>query len=244
VNESPRLSIVCPVYNEEAHVPALLDAIRANVKTPFELLFVYDTEDDSTLPAVHAAAGACPFPIHLVRNRFGRGALNAIRTGFLSAESPLILVTMADLSDDYTIVDRMYLLASEGSADIVCGSRYMRGGRQIGGPKLKGTMSRIADVSLYYLRGVPTHDATNSFKMYRKTFLDSVSIESDGGFEVALELVVKAFVAGRVILETPSNWLDRNVGKSRFRLYRWLPKYLRWYLYAFRHRAGFNAHRR
>jgi dolichol-phosphate mannosyltransferase len=144
VNESPQISIVCPVYNEAAHVSALLAALRANVKTPFELLFVYDSEDDSTLPAVRTTANGYPFPIRLVRNQFGRGALNAIRTGFLSAQCPLVLVTMADLSDDYSIVDRMYLLAIGGDADIVCGARYMRGGRQVGGPKLKGTLSRIA----------------------------------------------------------------------------------------------------
>jgi dolichol-phosphate mannosyltransferase len=236
VNESLQLSIVCPVYNEGAHVSALLEALRANVKTPFELLFVYDNDDDSTLPVVRELPDSYPFPIGLVRNRLGRGALNAIRTGFLTAQCPFVLVTMADLSDDYAVVDRMYRLAISRNADIVCGSRYMRGGRQVGGPKVKGTLSRIAGVSLYYLRGVPTHDSTNSFKLYRRSFLDSISIESDGGFEVAIELVVKAFVAGRTILETPSTWLDRNAGQSRFKLLHWLPKYLRWYAYAFRSR--------
>jgi glycosyltransferase involved in cell wall biosynthesis len=236
VNGAPEISIVCPVYHEADNVLPLLSAIDANVKTPFEILFVYDIDDDPTVPAVNAAVEAYSFPIGLIRNRFGRGALNAIRTGFLSAHCTLVLVTMADLSDDYTAVDRMYGLASDGDADLVCGSRYMRGGRQIGGPKLKGTLSRIAGVSLYYLRGVPTHDATNSFKMYRKSFLESVSIESDGGFEVAIELVVKAFIAGRTIRETPSTWLDRSAGRSRFKLVRWLPKYLRWYAYAFRRR--------
>jgi len=48
--------------------------------------------------------------------------------------------------------------------------------------------------------------------------------------------VVKAYVAGGRIAEVPSTWTDRVAGRSRFRLWRWLPKYLRWYLYAFRGR--------
>jgi len=110
----------------------------------------------------------------------------------------------------------------------------MPGGRQIGGPRLKNFLSRTAGKSLHLLTGLPTHDVTNSFKMYRTSFLRSLSLESSGGFEIGMEIVVKAFVGGARIAEVPSTWTDRVAGKSRFRLWRWLPSYLRWYLYAFR----------
>ena len=70
--------------------------------------------------------------------------------------------------------------------------------------------------------------------MYRKALLDAVRIESGEGFEITLEITVKAFLAGYRIAEIPTVWRDRVQGKSKFRLVRWLPRYLRWYWLAVR----------
>jgi glycosyltransferase involved in cell wall biosynthesis len=229
----PALSAVCPVYNEGANIGPLIDRLAREIALPIELLVVYDEDDDDTLPAL--AKLAPPFPVRLVKNKFGRGALNAIKSGFAEAKCEATLVIMADLSDDLRIVPRMYELIREGY-DIVCGSRYMKGGRQIGGPVLKGLMSRTAGLTLHWFAGVPTRDVTNSFKMYRTAFLQTLTFESTGGFEIGMEAVVKAYVSGGRIAELPSTWTDRVAGESRFRLWKWLPNYLRWYLYAFRGR--------
>jgi hypothetical protein len=94
----------------------------------------------------------------------------------------------------------------------------------------------MAGLSLHYLSGIPTHDATNNFKMYRGSFLKSIQIESQAGFEIGLELVSKAFVGGYRIGEIPTTWRDRVAGASRFKVIEWMPHYLRWYRYAFRRR--------
>jgi len=141
---------------------------------------------------------------------------------------------MADLSDDLGAVDEMYRLIMDEGYDVVCGSRYMKGGRQLGGPFLKRLLSRMAGVSLHYLTGIPTHDVTNSFKMYRRSFLMNTKIESEGGFEIGMELTVKAFISGLKITELPVTWTDRVAGKSRFQMWPWIPNYLRWYFYAFK----------
>lgn len=228
------LSVVCPVYNEAENIPRVLDALRTNVALPMEVLIVYDREDDNTIPVVQKIAASYPFKVKLVRNRFGVGALNAIKTGFLEARCAAVLVLMADLSDDLAIVPEMSRLITAEGFDIVCGSRYMPSGRQLGGPLLKSFLSRLAGVSLHYFIGLPTRDATNSFKMYRREFLQATDIESTGGFEIGMELVVKAFVGGRKITELPTTWRGRTAGTSRFRMWKWLPKYLRWYVFAFR----------
>jgi hypothetical protein len=110
----------------------------------------------------------------------------------------------------------------------------MPGGEQRGCPVVKSWMSRTAGRSLNLLTRIPTQDVTNSFKLYRRSFLESVQIESRGGFEIGMELTVKAFVTGRRVTEVPSIWTDRTAGASRFRLIRWLPRYLRWYFFALR----------
>jgi hypothetical protein len=118
--------------------------------------------------------------------------------------------------------------AAEG-ADLVCASRYMKGGKQYGGPFLKGLFSRMAGVSLHWFTGIPTHDISNSFKLYRKAMLDAIPIESAGGFEIGMEITVKAFLQGYKIAEVPTTWTDRAAGVSNFKLWKWLPLYLHWY---------------
>jgi hypothetical protein len=135
---------------------------------------------------------------------------------------------MADGSDEPAIVDRMVALARDG-ADVVAASRYMRGGHQIGGPLLKRLMSRTAGLTLHWFAGIATHDPTNNFKLYARRFLDAVTIDSTAGFELALELTVKATLDGRRVAEVPTTWRDRTAGQSNFKLRTWLPHYLHWY---------------
>jgi len=126
----------------------------------------------------------------------------------------------------------MVALADSG-ADVVSASRYVKGGRQVGGPPLKRFMSRTAGLTLHWFGGIATHDPTNNFKLYSRRFLDSVAIESRAGFELALELTVKATLAGRRVAEVPTTWRDRTAGQSNFKLRKWLPHYVRWYVRAF-----------
>jgi dolichol-phosphate mannosyltransferase len=231
----PALSIVIPVYNEGDNIAATLDGLRAHVRThPFEALVVYDFDEDTTLPVVRRMQPGMP-EVRLHRNQLGRGVLNAIRAGFEAARAPLVLVTMADLSDDPRDIDRMLAEAEKGG-DVVAGSRYMRGGGQIGGPFLKRTLSRLAGLSLHYVGGIPTCDPTNNFKIYSSHLLEQVRIESTAGFELALELTVKAHLGGMEIREVPTTWRDRSAGESRFQLWDWIPHYMRWYLLAMRRR--------
>ena len=107
----------------------------------------------------------------------------------------------------------------------------IKGGKQIGGPYVKQLLSRLAGISLHHLVGFPIHDATNSFRLYSKRFLKSVKIESDGGFELAIELTVKAYFNNYKVGEVPTVW-RYSAKESRFLMKKWLPKYLKWYLWA------------
>ena len=196
---------------------------------------VYDREDDTTVPPARELEGKTRLPFRLVRNKYGRGALNAIKTGLEDAQTELIVVTMADLCDPPEVINDMVAAAERESADLVCASRYMKGGKQYGGPQFKGFLSHTAGLLLCWFARLPTHDPTNSFKLYRKSFLNTVKIESTGGFELGLELVVKAHLARRRIVEVPTTWRDRVAGRSNFKLWKWLPNYLKWFFRAFRH---------
>ena len=230
----PELSIVVPVYNEGEAVEPVLRALDAGVRTQHEIVVVYDFDGDTTVPVIARLAGEIR-GLRALRNDLGRGVLNAMKAGIAGTSAPYVLISMADGSDEPHIVDSMVELA-RGGADVVAASRYMRGGHQIGGPLAKRLMSRGAGLSLHWIAGVATHDPTNNFKLYRRSFLEATPIESTAGFELALELTVKAALDGRRIAEVPTTWRDRTAGQSNFKLRKWLPHYLRWYFAALRGR--------
>lgn len=228
------LDIVIPVYNEADGILKLFNEIQNKIKEEKRVLVVYDFEGDTTVPVVRENAEKYAFDIQLVLNTIGRGALNAIKMGMTAAASEMVLIMMADSSDRLDVVDSMCSLMSQG-CDVVCGSRYMKGGRQNGGPFLKSLFSRMAGLTLHFLTRIPTHDVTNSFKLYRKSMLEKFSLESTGGFEIGLEICVKAYVYGYRIAEVPSEWFDRENGESNFHLWKWLPHYLYWYFWCIWH---------
>lgn len=238
----PPVDLIMPVYNEGANIASALRELAAKAPIPKRLLVVHDFDEDDTLPVLRELAAEFPW-VTTVRNTLGRGVLNAVRAGIAAATSDVVIITMADLSDDVAIIPKMVAKLREEGFDIVCASRYMKGGRHIGGPWLKKRLSRWAGVSLYHLAGLPTHDATNAFRAYRREVLQAIPIESDGGFEYTLELTAKAHAAGHKITELPSTWTDRVAGRSRFQLWKWLPKYWRWYVYACMHRPRRRAQR-
>jgi dolichol-phosphate mannosyltransferase len=228
-----RYSVVVPVYNEGGNIAAYCREALRHFPPNYELLICYDFEGDNTLPALAAIPPTEKPPlVRTVLNTLGRGARYAIEAGMRAAQAPVVVVSMADLSDDFRKVGEMVTRAERG-ADVVCATRYSTGGKQIGGPWLKGLMSRTAGVSLHYLAGLPTTDPTNSFKAYRKDFLDRNRIESTAGFCLGLELTAKAHLQGGRVEEVPAVWRDRTAGESRFHVWKWLPHYLKWYFYAF-----------
>ncbi len=225
-----RISIVVPVHNEAENIGPFLRDLEMRLQEPHEILIVYDFPEDSTLPAIAALQPPCRHvrPIH---NTLGKGVLNALKAGFQGSAGDVIVVMMADRSDDPKDVAAMARLVREG-ADVVAGSRYVRGGRQIGGPRLKRLMSRLAGISLHYLGGLPIRDATNNFRAYSRRVVTELPIQSEASFVLALELTVKAHWRGWRLAEVPTTWQDRTAGQSRFRLFAWLPHYLYWYLRA------------
>jgi glycosyltransferase involved in cell wall biosynthesis len=228
----PQLDIVIPVYNEGENILATLAALAREVKTPARVLIGYDFPNDNTLPAARNNPQAYPgLPVEFVRNR-GRGAHQAVMTGFAASTAPFIVVYPADDDFNAALLDRMVALARQG-CDIVCASRFMPGGTMTGCPLLKAILVRIAAFTLHHVARLPTKDATSGFRLFSRRVIEEIAVESDQGFCYSIELLVKAHRLGWRIGEVPALWFERKHGQSRFRVLKWLPAYLRWYVYAF-----------
>jgi dolichol-phosphate mannosyltransferase len=228
---TPRVTVVIPAYNEGDEIVAVLDRLFESVTLDCEVLVVVDVPEDTTVPVVEKYAVAEP-RLRVVVQTYGNGPANAIRYGIAAAASPVVVVTMADGCDDPRQVDDLTRLVERGVV-VAAASRYMPGGQQVGGPLVKGLLSRLAGRSLQWFARVGTRDPTNSYKAYSTAFVAEVGIDSRDGFEIGLELTAKARRLRLPVAEIPTIWLDRQAGLSNFKLARWLPKYLRWYRFAY-----------
>ena len=225
------VSVVIPAYQEGEAIIPVLDRMFDAIELQCEVLVVVDFEEDSTVPVLEAYAENEPRLVTLI-NTYGRGPAYAIRYGIDHARHTAVVVTMSDGSDDPRQIDDLARLIDRGDV-VAAASRYSPGGQQVGGPLVKGMLSRTAGLSLNRLGRVGTHDATNSFKAYSTDFIREVGIDSQTGFEIGLELTAKARRLRRPVAEIATIWLDRTAGDSNFDLKAWIPKYLRWYRFAF-----------
>jgi len=223
------LSIVIPAYNEEENIAAIIDKIENSVGINHELVVVNDYSKDRTAQIVMSLAGKYP-NLRLLDNAGDKGFAGAVKFGLNSINGDRVVLVMGDLCDDLNTIKDMNKKMDEGF-DIVCGSRYIKGGRRLGGSKLKGTLSAFAGWSLHYLLGIPTHDIANAFKMYRKDVIKNINIESDT-FQISMEIPLKAHYKGFKIAEVPTAWKERDKGKSSFKVFKLIPKYLKLYFWA------------
>lgn len=231
MTEGARVSVVIPARNEGGNIRPVLDRLFEQVALPLEVLVVVDSADDTTIPVVDDYAQN-EVRVRCLLNTYGPGPANAIRYGVNASAAPVAVVTMADGCDDVRQIDDLARLVERGVV-VAAASRYMAGGQQVGGPYLKGWLSKTAGRSLRVLAHAGTRDATNSFKAYSTEFVRQVGIDSRAGFEIGIELTAKAKRMGQPVAEIPTIWLDRQAGMSNFKLAQWIPGYLRWYRFSF-----------
>lgn len=229
LNEVPQVSIIIPVYDEAATIAKTLKVLNCLVNVPHEVVIVYDSDDDSTVPVVKQLQGQIP-TLRLQKNIYGPGVVNAIKTGFRMSRCHAVCIYTADFTDQPEAIDAMYAEIQRGF-DVVSGARYIPGGQKYGGPWLQTKLSRIGNWLFQALTDFPLSDITYSFKMYRRGVLEAIEIEYDAGWVISFEISVQAYLKGFRFTEIPAVWIARQLGESKFSLGRWLPAYLRWFGY-------------
>ncbi len=231
-----KLSIVIPAHNEEENISQVIEQVEEKIKFLFDLIVVNDHSSDRTAEIVSGLTKRYGNLI-MIENRLKSGFANAIKTGLLSARTEVAVPVMGDLCDDLDSVPLMFKKIVEEGFDVVCGSRYIKGGARLGGSRVKGFFSYFVGRTMAMFTGIPTHDVANAFKMYRREIMDSVNIESTG-FEVSMEIALKAYFKGFKVTEIPTVWKERERGKSTFKMLNLTPNYFRWYWWAARKGLG------
>ena len=222
------IDLVIPIYNEGEKIIKLFYEFDAHIKTKYRILLCYDSEDDNIFEYQDKFKNF-KFSIKLVKNP-GSGPCSAVIEGLNYGDSECVIVYPADDFLNSKIIDTMYQSFKTGN-DIVVASRFIKGGSMKGCPLLKSILVRTASITLYLLSSIPVQDASNGFRLFSRRLINEVTIESKIGFAYSLELLTKCNRLKLKISEVPAQWEERSEGSSRFKVFKWLPQYLNWYLY-------------
>lgn len=216
-------SLIIPCKEEGDEFVTIVTRFKSYIKEDTEILVVVDDESDVTVKKINQSN----LDINILINPYEPGPANAVRYGIENSLGSSVCVAMGDGSDDPRQVEDLFLLIERGLS-IAVASRYTKTGSYIGKKGLKYILSKYSGVFLYYFFRIGTKDPTNMFKAYDKKFLNEVKIESNIGFTLGLEMVVKAKLLKKPIGEIPTIWIDRGFGVSKFSINKFLPSYLYW----------------
>src|SRR5436190_6767078 len=204
------VSIIISTLNEEENIMALVSEIAA-CAVPFqEILFVDDDSTDATCDKIRALAES--HPIRLIeQDGAGPGLATAIMSGARAARGEILLVMDADLSHPPDRIKDLVAPLFAGTADLVVGSRYVKGGATPGWPAWRRAVSRAGAALAHPLTGL--HDSMcGFFAIGRSRLLDLAPQTS--GFKIVFETMLRAHGTLRV-REVPIVFRERARGKSK-----------------------------
>ncbi len=228
MKEENEFDILIPVFNENETIIKTLKNIISVVKYNYNILICYDYEEDPTLKIIKENFDNNS-KIIFIKNS-SRGFNSALISGFKRSRAKAVLFYMADDHINHNTINLCYEKFKEGY-QVICPSRFVKGGKMIGNPILKSILTRLASFFLFYFTSFPIKDSTNSFRLFPRNLLDKIKIESDKGFTLSLELTAKAHRLKYKIIEIPVVWIEREKGKSRFKLFSFIMPYTKWLFY-------------
>ncbi len=217
--KSEKLSVVIPAYNEEENITPTVNEIvecLRREKIPFEVVVVNDNSNDKTVDKV-IELKKIHKEVKLVSRTPPGGFGRAIRTGLENFTGDIVVIVMADLSDDPEDIVRYYRKIQEGY-DCVFGSRFRKGSIVKDYPFLKYYVNRIVNTCLQVMFFTRHNDLTNAFKAYRTNIIKSIMPLHACHFNITIELSLSALIRDYKIASIPINWYGRKWGQSNLKL--------------------------
>lgn len=224
------VSIVIPVFNEEAGVPQLkqrLAAMRAawDPSDELEFVFVDDGSSDRTGVLLHETFGNEPHVRVLVHGR-NRGIGAAFRTGFSDCQGSIVCTIDADCSYGPENLQKLVAVIKRGQGDIAVASPYHPDGTVEGVPRWRLVLSRGCSALYGLIAPVRLYTYTSVFRAYRQDVIRTVQFEEDG-FVSASEILIRAAEAGYRIVEVPMTLHARKIGQTKMKILRTMRGHLR-----------------
>jgi dolichol-phosphate mannosyltransferase len=213
MNEN-RACVVLPTYDERENLPRIVPAILA-ASPILDVLVVDDNSPDGTGALADAMAKEEP-RVRVLHRARKEGLGRAYLAGFadaLAAGYGRILEMDADFSHD---PGRLPAMLATG-ADLVLGSRYVKGGSTVNWGFGRRLLSRGGSLYARTILGLPVRDLTGGFKCFRRKVLEGLDLETvrSTGYAFQIELTYRAIRRGFTVVEVPITFADRRVGQSK-----------------------------
>jgi glycosyltransferase involved in cell wall biosynthesis len=208
----PSLSVVIPMYNEEAYVERSVAAARATLEemgADWEIVIVDDASTDGTGARADRLAAADP-RVRAIHNPVNRRLGGTLRAGYAAATKDLVFYTDADLPVDFGQLPRAVRLLEYQQADLLAGYRFDRTSEG-----LHRALYTIGyHVVIRLLFGLRIRDVNFAFKLFRRSLLQRIELKSEGSF-IDAELLLRARKAGAVMIQLGLDYFPRTRGPSK-----------------------------
>jgi dolichol-phosphate mannosyltransferase len=210
--------VVIPTYNEVENVKILVEKVLE--QGAFDVLIVDDHSPDGTGEAAESLADRFPQRVAVLHRAGKQGLGTAYRAGFsyaLTRGYQYVFEMDADFSHDPSALPE--LRAALDEADLVLGSRYVRGGETKHWPFARRLLSQCGSLYAALILGLPFHDLTGGFKGFSTRVLQSLDLDAirSNGYAFQIEVTYRAFQGGFRIVERPITFVDRRLGRSKMR---------------------------
>ena len=213
------LCILIPAHNEEtslAKTVAHFDEFLAPIVF-FNILVINDHSNDNTFTVLRELKKKYP-NFSFFNNEKASGVGNAIRFGLEKWKGDIIAICMADGSDSpMDILKSYYKIVDEGY-NCVFGSRFIRKGDVNGYPLKKLILNRVFNFFVKLFTRINYNDFTNIFKVYHRSAIQTISPIEATGFNIGLEMSLKAFKNNLKIAIVPISWRQRSNGMSKLNI--------------------------
>jgi dolichol-phosphate mannosyltransferase len=220
VDDMMLLSLVIPAYNEEQNILNCLAELRTVLgeqQIPYEAIVVNDNSSDQTRRVVEAEMARDP-AVRLVNRTPPGGFGRAVRSGLAAVRGDVVVVYMADCSDDAHDVVKYYRKIADEGYDCVFGSRFIKGSRVEKYPRFKLVINRIVNRCIQCMFWTQFNDLTNAFKAYRTEVIHACGPYCASHFNLTLEMSLSALARRYNIVEVPIGWYGRTWGCSNLRV--------------------------
>jgi glycosyltransferase involved in cell wall biosynthesis len=206
------LTVILPTYNERDNIPILIAGILASVRTPVQVLVVDDNSPDGTWQVVQEIAAQEP-RVRLLHRTTERGLTSAIWAGIQAAGTGAVSWMDCDLAMPPETIPLLLDRLNAG-ADIAIGSRYVRGGKDVGHSFMARAFSITINTFASLLLGWGVRDYTSGFVAARRPVFDKIHLQGDYG-EYCIDLLGRAQRLGLRVQEVPYICGSRLHGESK-----------------------------
>lgn len=219
IDQAPLLSVCIPAHNEAGNIGRTIDSVASTLRAaqiPFEFVIANDNSKDNTEQVIRSKMSE-GIPIRIINRRPPGGFGRAIRSCLAHFQGEIVVIVMADLSDDPNDIVKYYHKINEGY-DAVFGSRFIKGSIVKDYPTTKLIANRIGNKLIQLLFRTEHNDLTNAFKCFRADAVRSLLPLLSSHFNITIELSIGLLIRRHKIAIIPINWYGRTWGQANFKI--------------------------